>query len=101
MLKKLKMFQIKSFRQLVIDKKLSIHFKEDKTKSIFFSKAKCLNEVGYFFKQHGTVEYLINHFDSKLSVKWLSDGTKGPQKNSGIDKAGTRFLRLEKYYVIH
>ena len=43
-----------------------------KLSPFFFPKAKCVNEVsifsaGYSIKQHGTVEYLGCHFDSKLS----------------------------------
>ena len=55
-----------------IDNKLSIHFGEDKTKSILFSKARGLREisisfVGHSIKEHETVEYLGFHLDSKLS----------------------------------
>ena len=55
-----------------IDNKLSIHFGEDKTKSILFSKARDLMEFNITFedhsiKQHKTVEYLGCQLDSKLS----------------------------------
>ena len=61
-----------SLCQLALDKKLTVHFGEDKTKSIPFSKTKCLNKVNISFagcsiQQHRTVEYLGCHFDSKLS----------------------------------
>ena len=54
------------------DNKLSVHFGEDKTKSILFSKTKCLKEInisfaGHSIEQHETVEYLSCQLDSKLS----------------------------------
>ena len=63
--------------QWFIDNKLSIHFGEDKTKSILFSKTRCLKEInisfaGYSIKKHETVEYLV----------------------------GTWLLRIEDYYVM-
>ena len=56
----------------IIDNKLSIHFGEDKTKSILFSKMRGLKEInisfaGHSIKQHETVEYLGCQLDSKLS----------------------------------
>ena len=55
-----------SLCQLAIDKKFSAH-----SKSILYPKAECLNKVSisfasYSIKQHGTVEYLGCHFDSRL-----------------------------------
>ena len=49
-----------------------VHFAEDKTKSILFSKARDLKKinisfVGHSIKQHKTVEYLGCQLDSKLS----------------------------------
>ena len=54
------------------DNMLSIHFGEDKIKSIFFPKAKDLREinvssVGHWIKQRNTVEYLGCQLHSKLS----------------------------------
>ena len=61
-----------SLCQWFIDNQLSIHFEEDKTKSILFSKTRGLREINIFFaghsiKQHETVEYLGCQLDSKLS----------------------------------
>ena len=47
---------------------LSIHFGEDKTKSILFSKARGLREINISFadhsiEQHETVEYLDRQLD--------------------------------------
>ena len=61
-----------SLCQWFIDNKLSIHFGEDKTKSILFSKTRGLKEInisfaGHSIKQHETVEYLGCQLDSKLS----------------------------------
>ena len=58
--------------QWFVDNKLSIHFREDKTKSILFSKTGGLSEINITFpshpiKQHETVEYLGCQLDSKLS----------------------------------
>ena len=49
-----------------------VHFAEDKTKSILFSKARDLKKinisfVGHSIKQHKTVEYLGCQLNSKLS----------------------------------
>ena len=64
--------EFSSLCQWFIDNKLSIHFGEDKTKSIPFSKTRGLSKintsfVGHSIKQHKTVEYLGCQFDSKLS----------------------------------
>ena len=69
--------EFSSLCQWFIDNKLSIHFGEDKTKSILFSKTRCLKEInisfaGYSIKKHETVEYLV----------------------------GTWLLRIEDYYVM-
>ena len=80
MLKKFKNFLNKEFSSLcqwLIDNKLSIHFGEDKTKSIFFSKTKGLKEINisfsdYSIKQHKPVEYLGCQLDSKLSGKAMA-----------------------------
>ena len=79
-LEKLKMFLNKEFSSLCqwfINNKLSIHFGEDKTKSILFSKTRCLKEInisfaGYSIKQHKTVEYLGCQLDSKLSGEQMA-----------------------------
>ena len=64
--------EFSSLCQWFIDNKLSIHFEEDKTKSILFSKTRGLKEINISFashsiKQHETVEYLGCQLDSKLS----------------------------------
>ena len=64
--------EFSSLCQWFIDNKLSIHFGEDKTKSILFSKTRGLKEInisfaGHSIKQHETVEYLGCQLDSKLS----------------------------------
>ena len=79
-LEKLKMFLNKEFSSLCqwfINNKLSIHFGEDKTKSILFSKTRGLKEinisfVGHSIKQHKTVEYLGCQLDSKLSGEQMA-----------------------------
>ena len=57
---------------MFINYKLSIHFREDKTKSILFLNARGIRETNksfasHYIKQHKTVEYLGYQFDSKLS----------------------------------
>lgn len=57
---------------MTLDRELSVHFEEDKTKSVLLPKSKCLYKVKIFYadysiKQYGTEEYLVCHFDSKLS----------------------------------
>ena len=52
--------------------KLSIHFGEDKTKSILISKTRGLRKIniflaGHSIRQHATVEYLGCQLDSKIS----------------------------------
>ena len=64
--------QFSSLCQWFIDKKLSIHFREGKAKSILFSKTRGLKEItisfaGHSIKQHKTVEYLSYQLDSKLN----------------------------------
>ena len=79
-LEKLKMFLNKEFSSLCqwfINNKLSIHFGEDKTKSILFSKTRGLKEINISFashsiKQHKTVEYLGCQLDSKLSGEQMA-----------------------------
>ena len=63
--------EFSSLCQWFIDSKLSIHFGEDKTKSILFSKTRDLKEInisfgGHSIKQHKTAEYLGCQLDSKL-----------------------------------
>ena len=58
--------------QWFVDNKLSIHFGEDKTKSILFSKTRGLSEINITFASHSinqqeTVEYPGCQLDSKLS----------------------------------
>ena len=79
-LEKLKMFLNKEFSSLCqwfINNKLSIHFGEDKTKSILFSKTRGSREInisfaGHSIKQHKTVEYLGCQLDSKLSGEQMA-----------------------------
>ena len=64
--------EFSSLCQWFIDNKLPIHFGEDKTKSIIFSKARGLREINISFegnsiKQHETVECLGCQLGSKLS----------------------------------
>ena len=64
--------EFSSLCQWFIDNKLSIHFGEDKTKSILFSKTRGLREInisfaGHSIKEHETVKYLCCELDSKLS----------------------------------
>ena len=70
--------------QWFIDNKLSIHFGEDKTKSILFSKTRGLKEInisfaGHSIKQHETVEYFGCQLDSKLSGEAMD--FKSPKKH--------------------
>ena len=63
--------EFSSLCQWFIDNKLSIHFREDKTKSILFSEMRDLKEInisfaGHSIKQHETVEYVGSQIDSKL-----------------------------------
>ena len=63
--------EFSSLCQWFIDNKLSIHFGENKTKSIVFSRTRGLKEINISFadhsiKQHETVGYLGCQLDSKL-----------------------------------
>ena len=69
--------EFSSLCQWFIDGKLSIHFGENKTKSIFFSRAKGLKEINISFadhsiKQHETEGYLECQLDSKLIGKAMA-----------------------------
>ena len=64
--------EFSSLCQWFIDNSLSIHFREDKTKSILFSKARGLREINIFFAghsvmQHETAEYFGCQLDFKLN----------------------------------
>ena len=64
--------EFSSLCQWFIDNKLSIHFGEDKTKSILFSKTRDLKEINISFanhsiKQHNRVKRLGCQLDFKLS----------------------------------
>ena len=68
--------EFSSLCQWFIDNKLSLHFGEDKTKSILFSKTRGLREIKinisftrHSIKQHETVQCLGCQPDSKLSGK--------------------------------
>ena len=63
--------EFSSLCQWVIDNRQSIHFGEDKTKLILFSKTRGLRQInisfaGHSIKQNETVEYLGCQLDSKL-----------------------------------
>ena len=73
-----------SLCQWFIDNNLSVHFGEDKTKSILFSKRRGLKEIdisfaGHSIKQHETVKYLGCQLDSKLSREAVD--FKSPKRN--------------------
>ena len=84
--KELKMFSIRSFHfnkefsllcEWFIDNKLSIHFGQDKTKSVLFSKTRGLKEnnisfAGHYIKQQETVENLGCQLYSKLSAEAMA-----------------------------
>ena len=64
--------EFSSLCQWFIDNKLSIHFGEDKTKSVLFSKKRGLKEInispaGCSIKKDETVEYLGCQLNSKSS----------------------------------
>ena len=98
-----------SLCQWFIDNKLSIHFGEDKTRSILFSKTRGLREINISFaglsiKQYETVEYLVCQLDSKLSGEAMAS------KVLITINAKLKFLyrqsryltpRMEDYYVMH
>ena len=73
--------EFSSLYQWLIDNKLSIHVRENKTKSMLFSKTKSLREINMSFadhsiKQHEKVEYVGFQLDFKLigeakSLKFL------------------------------
>ena len=55
-----------------IDNKLSIHFRDDERKTIFFSRMKRSQELNisygdYSLKQHNAAEYLGCYLDSNLN----------------------------------
>ena len=69
--------EILSFCRLFIDKKLSIHFWEDETNFMLFSKTKSLNEInisfaGYSIMQDDAVEHVGSQVHSKLSAKAMT-----------------------------
>ena len=71
--------EFSSLCQWFINNKLSIHFAEDKTKSILFSKTRGLREInvsfaGHSIKEHETVEYLGCKLDSKLKGEAMASG---------------------------
>ena len=58
---------------------MSIHFGEDKTKSILFSKAEGLKEINIFFAGHSIKQYhqTVEHLGGcQLDYKWRSNGFK-------------------------
>ena len=101
--------EFSSLCQWFIDNKLSIHFGEDKTRSILFSKTSGLREINISFaglsiKQYETVEYLVCQLDSKLSGEAMAS------KVLITINAKLKFLyresryltpRMEDYYVMH
>ena len=69
--------EFSSLCRLFIDKKLSIHFGEDKTKSMLFSRTKCLEEInisfaGYSIKQDDVEQHLGCQIYSKLSSETIT-----------------------------
>ena len=91
--------EFSSLCQWFIDNKLSIHFGEDKTKSILFSKTRGLKEInisfaGHSIKQHETVEYLGCQLDSKLSGEAMA--SKVLKKIN----AKLKFLHRQSRYLI-
>ena len=64
--------EFSSLCEWFIDNKLSIHFGDDKTKTIFFSWMKSPPKLNisygdYSLKQHSTVEYVESYLDSNLN----------------------------------
>ena len=64
--------EFSSLFELFIDNKWSIHFGDDKAKTIFFSRMKnppklSISYGDYFLKQNNTVEYLGCYLDSNLN----------------------------------
>ena len=64
--------EFSSLYKWFIDNKLSIHFEDNKTKTIFLSLMKSPQKVSisyedYSLKQHNTVEYLECYLDSNLN----------------------------------
>ena len=67
------------FCEWFIDNKLSIHFGDDKTKTIFFCRMKSAPQLSisyrdYSLKQHSTVEYLGCYLDSNLNRESVARG---------------------------
>ena len=67
--------EFSSLCQWFIDNKLSIHFGEDKTKSILFSKTRVLMEINIFFaghsiKEHETQNTSVAYLILNLVEKW-------------------------------
>ena len=63
---------LSSICEWFIDNKLSIHLRDDKKKTIFFSRKKrppklSISYGDYCLKQHSTVEYLGCYLDSNLN----------------------------------
>ena len=92
--------EFSSLCQWFIDNKLSIHFEEDKTKSILFLKTIHLKEINISFanhpiKQHETVEYLGCQLDSKLSGEAMA--SKVLEKLN----AKLKFLYRQSRYLTH
>ena len=82
--------------QWFIDNKLSVHFGEDKTKFILFSKSRGLREInissaGHSIKQHETVESLGCQLDSKLSGEAMASKV--------LKNAKLKFLYCQSRYL--
>ena len=63
--------EFSTFREWFVDKSLSIHFMEDKTKCILFSKTKRSSKLSisygdHVFKQYHTVKYLVCYLTTDL-----------------------------------
>ena len=90
--------------------KLSIYFRENKTKFILFSKVRSLREInipfeGHSIKQHQTVEYLACQFDSKLSEEPMPSKIlrKLNAKLKSLYRQNSYLtpVRIEDNYVMH
>ena len=74
--------EFSSLYQWFINNKLTIHFGEDKTKSILFSKTIGLRKINICGPFHlATGNSRIPRLPILFKIKWRSDGFKSPEKN--------------------
>ena len=76
--------EFSSLCQWFRDKKLSIHFGDDKAKTIFFSRMKSPPKLSisygdYSIKQHNTVEYLRCYLDYDLNKEPMARNSEVKQ----------------------